>query len=78
MCKLTSATYVLKAVRQCTYVHCSVIYLVHTLVNSAALHVGRHREATRVQGVSCFPERLSIPTSAFPCARGAPMLHLFV
>lgn len=47
-------------------------------VGSTMLHVPRHGYATRVQRVTCFPERLSIPSSAFPCARGAPMLHMFV
>lgn len=42
------------------------------------LPVPRHEDATRVQCVTCFAKFLSIPTSAFPCARGAPMLHLFV
>lgn len=41
-------------------------------VNSAMLHVPRHRDATRVQCVTCFPECLSIPTSASPCGRGGP------
>lgn len=45
---------------------------------SAMLHVPRHGDATRVHVLHVFPESLSSPTSAFPRARGAPMLHLFV
>ena len=50
----------------------------YSCVNWAVLHVPRHGDATRVRCATCFPECLSIPSSAFPCARGAPMLHLFV
>lgn len=47
-------------------------------VNSAVLHVPRHGDVTRVQCVTCASECLSNPTSAFPCARGAPVLHLLM
>lgn len=82
MCTLPSATYVPNAAHHlyvgATHVHCSVLFGAYACVNWAVLHVPRHGDATRVRCVTCFPECLSIPPSAFPCARGAPMLHLFV
>lgn len=80
--KLTGATCVLNAVDTSRRSHiCTLqcgIFSAYSGVNAAMLHVPRHGDATRVQCITCFPESLSIPTSAFPCARGAPMLHLFV
>lgn len=53
----------------CT-VRCS-IFGAYPGVNSAMLHVPRHGDATRVQCVIYFPERLSIPQVPFPVP-GAP------